>query len=160
MHRVAALASSYQTAGRLVRSLEQGRFGVLHLSRLPTSTSSATPVASVIASRVSQEPFLNGSSSVYVEEMYNAWTADPTSVHKSWDTFFRNANAEPGQAHLRPPALSGTVPPSVSIPSFTDEGDSQVDAHRTVSRDIDDHLSVYALIRSYQVRPGWCDVSR
>ena len=28
------------------------------------------------------EPFLNGSTSVYIEEMYNAWLADPTSVHK------------------------------------------------------------------------------
>jgi len=28
------------------------------------------------------EPFLNGSSSVYVEEMYSSWLKDPTSVHK------------------------------------------------------------------------------
>lgn len=27
------------------------------------------------------EPFLNGSSSTYVEDMYNAWLADPSSVH-------------------------------------------------------------------------------
>ncbi|KAG8294253.1 hypothetical protein J6590_107118, partial [Homalodisca vitripennis] len=27
------------------------------------------------------ESFLNGSSSAYVEEMYNAWLADPKSVH-------------------------------------------------------------------------------
>lgn len=27
------------------------------------------------------EPFLNGSSSVYVEEMYNSWLQDPKSVH-------------------------------------------------------------------------------
>lgn len=27
------------------------------------------------------EPFLNGSSSSYVEEMYNAWLQDPNSVH-------------------------------------------------------------------------------
>lgn len=27
------------------------------------------------------EPFLNGSSSQYVEDMYNAWLADPSSVH-------------------------------------------------------------------------------
>lgn len=27
------------------------------------------------------EPFLNGSSTSYVEEMYNAWLKDPTSVH-------------------------------------------------------------------------------
>lgn len=34
---------------------------------------------------VAAEPFLNGSSSAYVEEMYNAWLADPKSVHAvSW----------------------------------------------------------------------------
>lgn len=27
------------------------------------------------------EPFLNGSSSAYVEDMYNSWLADPKSVH-------------------------------------------------------------------------------
>lgn len=27
------------------------------------------------------EPFLNGTSSVYVEEMYNSWLQDPKSVH-------------------------------------------------------------------------------
>lgn len=30
---------------------------------------------------VATEPFLNGSSSAYVEEMYNAWLRDPKSVH-------------------------------------------------------------------------------
>ncbi|KAG8228787.1 hypothetical protein J437_LFUL006666 [Ladona fulva] len=30
---------------------------------------------------VATEPFLNGSSSAYVEEMYNAWLKDPKSVH-------------------------------------------------------------------------------
>lgn len=30
---------------------------------------------------VATEPFLNGSSSSYVEEMYNSWLADPKSVH-------------------------------------------------------------------------------
>lgn len=28
------------------------------------------------------EPFLNGSSSIYIEEMYNAWQQDPSLVHK------------------------------------------------------------------------------
>lgn len=27
------------------------------------------------------EPFLNGSSGQYIEDMYNAWLADPSSVH-------------------------------------------------------------------------------
>lgn len=32
-------------------------------------------------SRAATEPFLNGSTSSYVEEMYNAWLQDPHSVH-------------------------------------------------------------------------------
>ena len=31
---------------------------------------------------VAAEPFANGSSSVYLEEMYNAWLQEPNSVHK------------------------------------------------------------------------------
>lgn len=27
------------------------------------------------------EPFLNGGSSTYIEDMYNAWLADPSTVH-------------------------------------------------------------------------------
>lgn len=144
MHR-AALTNSYRTANLLIRSIENGRFGILVTSRVATSTSPAS--AAAIANRVAQEPFLNGSSSIYVEEMYNAWLKDPNSVHKSWDTFFRNAsaNAEPGLAHQRPPTL---FPFSGSFPSASgSQSLSSVDSHR----DIDDHLSVQAIIRSYQV---------
>ena len=31
---------------------------------------------------VGAEPFLNGTSGSYVEEMYDSWKADPSSVHK------------------------------------------------------------------------------
>lgn len=31
--------------------------------------------------KAATEPFLNGSTSSYVEEMYNAWLQDPHSVH-------------------------------------------------------------------------------
>lgn len=30
---------------------------------------------------VTAEPFLSGSSSTYIEDMYNAWLQDPSSVH-------------------------------------------------------------------------------
>ncbi len=33
-------------------------------------------------SQAAAESFLNGTSSVYVEEMYNAWLENPNSVHK------------------------------------------------------------------------------
>jgi len=37
----------------------------------------------------SANSFLNGSSTTYVEEIYQAWQQDPKSVHKSWDIYFR-----------------------------------------------------------------------
>lgn len=50
-----------------------------------------SPLAALTASRrytaapppppAAAEPFLNGSSSIYVEEMYNSWLQDPKSVH-------------------------------------------------------------------------------
>uniref|UniRef100_A0A8C8C6P3 2-oxoglutarate dehydrogenase complex component E1 n=1 Tax=Oncorhynchus tshawytscha TaxID=74940 RepID=A0A8C8C6P3_ONCTS len=68
------------------------------------------PMRSYTAS-VSAEPFLNGTSSNYVEEMYYAWLENPRSVHKSWDIFFRNANAgaPPGAAYQSPPPLGGAA---------------------------------------------------
>lgn len=35
-----------------------------------------------------QESFMSGSNSVYVEEMYRAWLKNKESVHKSWDVYF------------------------------------------------------------------------
>ncbi|KAL3208440.1 hypothetical protein MRX96_039133 [Rhipicephalus microplus] len=105
------------------RQASTGHFGV-HLLKVP---------ARGCATRVAAEPFLNGSSSVYVEEMYRAWTKDPNSVHKSWDVFFRavSSGLGPGEAYSSPP---------YSVYSHA------------APRDIDDHLSVQAIIRSYQVR--------
>lgn len=37
---------------------------------------------SALKSSAAAEPFLNGSSSTYVEEMYESWRQDPSSVHK------------------------------------------------------------------------------
>lgn len=43
----------------------------------------AGPISTRAASStVNLEPFLNGSSGNYVEEMYEAWRSDPKSVHK------------------------------------------------------------------------------
>lgn len=41
------------------------------------------------SNRVATEPFLNGSSSSYVEEMYNAWLQDPHSVHVVSNKFIK-----------------------------------------------------------------------
>ncbi|XP_034152739.1 2-oxoglutarate dehydrogenase, mitochondrial isoform X2 [Esox lucius] len=110
----------------------------------PLSTSE--PMRNYTAS-LSAEPFLNGTSCNYVEEMYNAWLENPRSVHKSWDIFFRNANfgAPPGAAYQSPPPL---VAPA---PGFVDDqlmGGAQPNLEKLV----EDHLAVQSLIRAYQVR--------
>ncbi|KAL3877350.1 hypothetical protein ACJMK2_035073 [Sinanodonta woodiana] len=100
------------------------------------------------ATQAAAEPFLNGSSSVYVEEMYLAWQKNPSSVHKSWDTFFRQATAgvPPGLAYTPPPGLrSGTS--ALAVPSPSD----LVETGTVSSKVIEDHLAVQSIIRSYQV---------
>ncbi|XP_028167080.1 2-oxoglutarate dehydrogenase, mitochondrial isoform X3 [Ostrinia furnacalis] len=108
-------------------------------------------------SSTAAEPFLNGSSSAYVETMYNSWLADPNSVHASWDAFFRNATngAQPGAAYTSPPnlapynknevPLTALVPASGGMPSIA--SGSPIN-----EKIIDDHLAVQAIIRSYQIR--------
>uniref|UniRef100_A0A667YHW1 2-oxoglutarate dehydrogenase complex component E1 n=1 Tax=Myripristis murdjan TaxID=586833 RepID=A0A667YHW1_9TELE len=96
---------------------------------------------------VASEPFLNGTSSNYVEEMYFAWLENPKSVHKSWDVFFRNANAgaPPGSAYQSPLAMSPAG--GVAVPQFS----SMVAAQPNVEKLVEDHLAVQSLIRAYQV---------
>ncbi|KDO18931.1 hypothetical protein SPRG_15789, partial [Saprolegnia parasitica CBS 223.65] len=59
------------------------------------------------------ESFINGTNNVYVEEMYRSWTKDPSSVHKSWDVYFRQVDqgAVPGEAFIPPPTVQAGVTP-------------------------------------------------
>ncbi|KAH0954038.1 hypothetical protein HN011_008403 [Eciton burchellii] len=105
-------------------------------------------------SRVATEPFLNGSTSSYVEEMYNAWLQDPHSVHVSWDSFFRSstAGAAPGFAYQAPPSLAPShnqIPLGTLLPL---SGGTQLGQAPVNEKIIDDHLAVQAIIRSYQAR--------
>jgi len=98
-----------------------------------TTTSKDQQQQKNYATQAAAEPFLNGSSGAYVEEMYNAWLQNPQSVHASWDAFFRQTygGAQPGLVPVGAGPVSGG---SVS------------------EKVIDDHLAVQAIIRSYQAR--------
>ncbi|CAA9993310.1 unnamed protein product [Nesidiocoris tenuis] len=100
------------------------------------------------------ESFLNGSSSTYVEDMYNSWLADPSSVHASWDAYFRNSTAGAAQAYVAPPSLAGAPRGHVPITALAPMmGGGGLAAGAPVSEKIiDDHLAVQAIIRSYQIR--------
>ncbi|KAM3834723.1 2-oxoglutarate dehydrogenase-like, mitochondrial isoform 1-T1 [Vipera latastei] len=95
-----------------------------------------------------KEPFLSGSNSSYVEEMYYAWLEDPSSVHKSWDLFFRNATDK---------AASGQPLPS-SLPELSESKTSLIQSHGLTKAPgkaeklVEDHLAVQSLIRAYQIR--------
>nr|XP_036846823.1 2-oxoglutarate dehydrogenase, mitochondrial-like isoform X2 [Manis javanica] len=125
------------TASQTVKALSHSRaamrtFGQVHCY--------AAPVAA--------EPFLSGTSSNYVEEMYSAWLDNPKSVHKSWDIFFRNTNAgaPPGTAYQSPlPLGTGFLSAAARVQPL-------VEAQPNVDKLVEDHLAVQSLIRAYQVR--------
>ncbi|XP_004457536.1 2-oxoglutarate dehydrogenase complex component E1 isoform X2 [Dasypus novemcinctus] len=96
---------------------------------------------------VAAEPFLSGTSSNYVEEMYYAWLENPKSVHKSWDIFFRNTNAgaPPGTAYQSPPTSRGALP-------AMSRAQPLVGAQPNIDKLVEDHLAVQSLIRAYQIR--------
>lgn len=125
------------------------------LVRNPTSklTSELVAASSVkLYNSAAAEPFLNGSSSNYIDDMYNAWLKDPASVHASWDAYFRNNSYE------APPSLApiprNHVPASQylgsAVPALA--GGSPAIGTRIDDKLIDDHLAVQAIIRSYQIR--------
>ncbi|XP_065652438.1 2-oxoglutarate dehydrogenase complex component E1 isoform X2 [Hydra vulgaris] len=122
-------------------------------SNLKKSLPCTSPTVRFYASSVSAEPFINGTSGSYVEEMYESWQADPKSVHKSWDVFFRNAQkgALPGQAYQSPPEIYGHPVRYVTEVTMQQTPDN-APSYEQVQNLIQDHLAVYSLIRSYQIR--------
>ncbi|KAG0249211.1 2-oxoglutarate dehydrogenase E1 component, partial [Mortierella polycephala] len=68
--------------------------------------SSAAPNDDVRA----KDAFLQGNSASYVEEMYSAWLKDPTSVHLSWQIYFRNQSS--GMSSSQSFQAAPTIPPS------------------------------------------------
>ncbi|KAI9136818.1 oxoglutarate dehydrogenase, E1 component [Paraphysoderma sedebokerense] len=92
------------------------------------------------------EGFLHGSAANYIEEMYHAWLKDPSSVHLSWQVYFKNVNSgvKPGQAYTPPPNLVPGATPSLA--NFSEPPGI------IPSSEIADHLKVQLLVRAYQVR--------
>ncbi|XP_071386971.1 2-oxoglutarate dehydrogenase complex component E1-like, partial [Centroberyx affinis] len=147
MHRLRTCAARLRplTASQAAQTVGQQRPATA-AAAAATGTRTFQPIRCYTAP-VASEPFLNGTSSNYVEEMYFAWLENPKSVHKSWDVFFRNANAgaPPGSAYQSPLSLS---PGGVASPQLS----SLVGAQPNVEKLVEDHLAVQSLIRAYQIR--------
>lgn len=92
--------------------------------------------------------FLHGNAANYIEEMYEAWLKDPSSVHLSWQVYFKNmANGVPsGDAYTPPP----TIMPSDS--ARLPELPAGVATMGESSKKVIEHMKIQLLVRAYQVR--------
>lgn len=88
------------------------------------------------------DSFLGGSNSIYVDEMYRAWKKDPSSVHVSWDIYFRTGS------FAAPPTLdSSVIPILANAPSSAEHS-----AHGSSAHSDSKIVRVTQMIRAYQVR--------
>ncbi|KAL1846543.1 2-oxoglutarate dehydrogenase E1 component [Paecilomyces lecythidis] len=93
------------------------------------------------------DSFLQGNTANYIDEMYLAWKKDPSSVHVSWQTYFKNmeeGKMPVSQAFQPPPTL--IPPPAGGVPSIMPGAGLGAD------NDLTDHLKVQLLVRAYQAR--------
>jgi len=114
--------------------------------RSPVAIRSFSTVNTPKSKKELSESFLDGTSSSYIEDMYNSWKKDPKSVHSSWASFFSSAEggAAVGEAYMSPPTL-GTSAATKATPSSTTTPVSNLQS-------ISDSMKLLLLIRAYQVR--------
>ncbi|PLB55091.1 putative alpha-ketoglutarate dehydrogenase complex subunit Kgd1 [Aspergillus steynii IBT 23096] len=95
------------------------------------------------------DSFLSGNTANYIDEMYMAWKKDPSSVHISWQTYFKNmedGNMPVTQAFQPPPTLVPT--PTGGVPQEMPGAGLSLGP----ATDVTNHLKVQLLVRAYQAR--------
>jgi 2-oxoglutarate dehydrogenase E1 component len=141
MYRLSALSKVSST-------LRPSVLPKLKQTAIRTSVASFHTTRSRFAAPESNDGFLHGNSANYIEEMYEAWLRDPSSVHLSWQVYFKNmANGvSPGQAYTPPPTLVPSA--SARLPVLPGDGISG----SAGSPEVIDHMKIQLLVRAYQVR--------
>ena len=90
------------------------------------------------------DSFLQGNTANYIDEMYMAWKQDPSSVHVSWQAYFKNmedGTMPISQAFQPPPSIVPGVADAYNVGAVTGQGP-----------DVTNHLKVQLLVRAYQAR--------
>ncbi|KAG0477475.1 hypothetical protein HPP92_014316 [Vanilla planifolia] len=103
-------ARSHHLAGRAFSAPPQ--CGARDFHSTSFRRKAATPVPRPVPLSRLTDSFLNGTSSVYLEELQRAWEVDPNSVDESWDNFFRNFV---GQAATSPGISGQTIQESMRL---------------------------------------------
>lgn len=93
-----------------------------------------------------QDTFLQANNASYIDEMYEAWSKDPKSVHISWDAYFKNLNgSKPASvAYQAPPTI---IPNPLGSLSMVPDTNTQI-----AGEDVMTHLKTQLLVRAYEVR--------
>ncbi|KAH3901313.1 probable 2-oxoglutarate dehydrogenase, mitochondrial [Saccharomycodes ludwigii] len=102
--------------------------------------------------KFSSDNFMQTTNAAYIDEMYQAWKKDPSSVHVSWDAYFKNMsnpNIPASGAFVAPPTISPEAVDSVGV------GQGSIDAinfNGHVDPKVLLHLKIQLLCRAYQVQ--------
>ena len=164
------LASVCNTCSKLkalnaVQSVNKTRYALLTTTSKPTDRAAAASHQQQ-QQQSQQDDFINGTSTTYIEEIYQAWLQNPTAVHKSWDVYFRTGK------YQSPPTLGRTsheqTVSDMSLGGLNDliallqkngglpsAGPKQPAASMPSSwedKEIQDHLHLFQMIRVFQVR--------
>ncbi|EME84401.1 uncharacterized protein MYCFIDRAFT_152624 [Pseudocercospora fijiensis CIRAD86] len=97
------------------------------------------------------DSFLSGNTANYVDEMYSEWKRDPSSVHVSWQVYFRNMESGDmpvSRAFTPPPTIMPQPAGGVPAPTFS----TSSGAAEAQGSDVMNHLKVQLLVRAYQAR--------
>ncbi|KAI7113623.1 2-oxoglutarate dehydrogenase, partial [Hortaea werneckii] len=97
------------------------------------------------------DSFLSGNTANYVDEMYMAWKEDPSSVHVSWQAYFKNMESGDmpiSRAFTPPPTI---VPQVGGVPQLTPAA-AAPSSDMGQGSDVMNHLKVQLLVRAYQAR--------
>ncbi|KAJ5504186.1 Dehydrogenase E1 component [Penicillium fimorum] len=107
----------------------------------------AAPAEGQIQGVDPNDSFLTGSTANYIDEMYMAWKNDPSSVHISWQTYFKNM--EEGKM----PISQAFTPPPTLVPTPTGGVPQDMPGQGLAGgADVTNHLKVQLLCRAYQAR--------
>lgn len=100
-------------------------------SVIPRRRDLATPAANPPSPN---DIFANGTNAYYAEEMYRHWRQDPSSVHASWDAYFKGLDKGlPSSVAFQPPP-SLVAPPTDGAPALhASAGGAELDDHLKVS---------------------------
>lgn len=96
------------------------------------------------------DSFLSGNTANYVDEMYSEWKRDPSSVHVSWQVYFKNMESGDmpvSRAFTPPPTIVPQPAGGVTAPTFSGPGTAEGQGS-----DVLNHLKVQLLVRAYQAR--------